>query len=316
MPCRVGVKIVIPARPRQTAMHHPLDPDRLNALAERVKAWLPQEGSVASPLSDVVFMRVDRDRGPTTVFEEPSIVLAFQGVKRGLLGDEVLTYGAGQGLVVSLPISFRCDTVAPQPERPLLALQVRVDFETVRELVARMVEVGLQAPSPGAARAMAVLTLDASMLDLAERMLTTLSSRLDAAILGPALLRELHYRVLLSPAGGCLRELTTWQGRVGAVHRSIECLRARLSHDWQVADLAKEASLSTSAYHAAFKEVTGQTPMQYLKAVRLHRARQLLTLTQRLASEVAFEVGYQSPSQFSRDYKRWFGISPSQARAA
>lgn len=297
-------------------MPHSVDLDRLNALAARVKACLPQEGTFASPLSDVVLMRVDHDRGPTAVFEEPAIVLAFQGLKRGLLGDEILTYGAGQGLVVSLPISFRCDTVGPEPERPLLAIQVRVDFETVRELVASMVEVGLEAPAPGAARAMAVLTLDEPMLDLAERMLVTLASRRDAAILGPALLRELHYRVLLSPAGGCLRELTTWQGRVGAVHRSIECLRARLGHDWQVADLAREASLSTSAYHAAFKEVTGQSPMQYLKAARLHRARQLLTLTRRLASEVAFEVGYQSPSQFSRDYKRLFGISPSQARAA
>lgn len=289
-------------------------PDRVKALAATLSACLPQEGVISSPLADVAFMRVDHDRGLTSVFEEPSIVLAFQGVKRGHLGDEVLSYGAGQGLVVSLPISFRCDTVAPQPDLPMLAVQVRIDFEVVRDLVARMVEAGMQAPSPGAARAMAVLDLDGDLLGLAERLLATLSSRLDAAVLGPALLRELHYRILLSPAGGCLRELTTWQGRVGAVHRSIECMRARLAHGWQVAELAQEASLSASAYHAAFKDVTGQTPMQYLKAVRLHRARQLLTLTSRLASDVAFEVGYQSPAQFSRDYKKLFQRSPSLER--
>jgi AraC-like DNA-binding protein len=196
----------------------------------------------------------------------------------------------------------------------MLALQVRVDIETVRELVSKMVDTGLPAPPSASARAMAVMPLDADLLGLIDRLMGALGSRMEAAVLGPQLLRELHYRVLTSPAGGCLRELAQWQGRVGGVHRSIERMRSQLERDWPVAELAKEAALSPSAFHAAFKQVTGQSPMQYLKAVRLHRARQILGQSQRLASDIAFEVGYQSASQFSRDYKRQFGVTPSEGR--
>lgn len=287
---------------------------RLAELAARLQGLVPQEGFHATAVADVTLMRVDQSCEPVAVLQEPAIVLALQGLKRGHLDGEVLSYAAGQGLVVSLPMNFRCDTEVPGPEQPMLALQVRVDVETVRELVNRLVDAGLPGPSPESARAMAVMPLDAALLDLVDRLLQALASRLDAAVLGPQLVRELHYRVLTSPAGGCLRELARWQGRVGAVHRSIECLRAELGKDWQVAELARDAAMSPSAFHAAFKQVTGQSPMQYLKAVRLHRARQLLSQTQRLASDVAFEVGYQSPSQFSRDYKRQFGVTPSAAR--
>lgn len=286
----------------------------VSALAQRLKALLPHEGTVTTSVADVSLMRVDHDTTPTAVFEEPAIVLALQGVKRGHLGDEVLSYGAGQGLVVSVPMSFQCDTVSTLPEQPMLAIHVRINLETVRELVARMVDAGMSAPPAEAPRAMAVLELDAPLLALTHRLVDALSSRLDASVLGPSLVRELHYRVLQTPAGSCLRELSTWQGRVGVVLRSIECLRAQLDQDWQVADLAREAAMSVSAYHAAFKAVTGQTPMQYLKAARLHRARQLLTLTRRSSAEVAFDVGYQSAAQFSRDYKRQFGVPPSQDR--
>lgn len=288
---------------------------QLAHLARRLQALVTQEGFHATALADVTLMRVDQSCEPVAVLQEPAIVLALQGRKRGHLDDQVLSYAAGQGLVVSLPMNFRCDTVVDAPDQPMLALSVRVDLETVRELVNRLVDAGLPGPSPASARAMAVMPLDEPMLDLVSRLLSALGSRMDAAVLGPQLVRELHYRVLTSPAGGCLRELTQWQGRMGAVHRSIECLRARLDQDWQVADLAREAAMSPSAFHAVFRQVTGQSPMQYLKAVRLHRARQLIEQTRRLASDVAFEVGYQSPSQFSRDYKRQFGISPSQARA-
>lgn len=305
------------ARPDGRPDGRPAAPARqLTALADRLRALVPHEGFHATALADVTLMRVDHSCEPVAVLQEPAIVLALQGLKRGYLGNEVLSYAAGQGLVVSLPMNFRCDTVVPGPGQPMLALQVRVDLETVRELVNRLVDAGLPGPSPASGRAMAVTPLDDAMLDTVDRLLSALGSRMDAAVLGPQLLRELHYRVLMSEAGGCLRELAQWQGRVGGVHRSIERLRARLDQDWQVAELAREAAMSPSAFHAAFKDVTGQSPMQYLKAVRLHRARELLAQTQRLASDVAFEVGYQSPSQFSRDYKRHFGASPSQARAA
>lgn len=287
---------------------------QLTELAARLQGLVPEEGFHATALADVTLMRVDQSCEPVAVLQEPAIVLALQGLKRGYLGDEVMSYAGGQGLVVSLPMNFRCDTVVPGPDRPMLALQVRVDVETVRELVNKLVDAGLPGPSPASARAMAVMPLDGPMLDLVGRLLGALGSRMDATALGPQLVRELHYRVLTSPAGGCLRELAQWQGRVGAVHRSIECLRAQLDRDWQVAEMAREAAMSPSAFHAAFKQVTGQSPMQYLKAVRLHRARQLLVQTQRLASDVAFEVGYQSASQFSRDYKRQFGVTPSGAR--
>lgn len=286
----------------------------VTSLAQRVSVLAPHGGRFVTPLADVSLMRSEHDTEPTAVFEEPAIVLALQGVKRGHLGDEVLSYGAGQGLVVSLPVSFHCDTVATRPGLPMLAIHVRVNLETVRDVVEHMVDVGMPALPAGSPRAMAVMTLDAPLLDVTQRLVAALSSKADAAVLGAALLRELHYRVLQSPAGGCLRELSAWRGRAGAVLRSMECLRAQLDKDWQVADLAREASLSASAYHAAFKELTSLTPMQYLKTARLHRARQLLGLTARSSAEVAFEVGYQSPSQFSRDYKRQFGVPPSKDR--
>lgn len=286
----------------------------LRALAAKLHTLAPQEGFLPTHLSDVTLMRVDRSCDPVAVLQEPSFVIALQGVKRGYLDGEVLRYEGGQCLVVSVPMHFACDTVVQAPEAPMLALSVRIDLDTVREMANRLAGMGLTAAPPSHARAMSVMDMGPRELDWCDRLLDALSSRADAAILGPQLVRELHYRVLTSPAGICLRALANWHGKLGAIHRSIERMRTDYTQDLQVAALAQDAAMSASSYHASFKAVTGQSPMQYLKAVRLHRARELLTVDGRRATEVAFDVGYQSPSQFSKEYKRFFGRSPSQAR--
>lgn len=284
----------------------------LKMLSQQLLQLAPQEGFHPTAVAGVVLMRVNHATAPVAVLQEPTIVLVLQGLKRGYLGKDIISFQAGQCLIVSVPIPFDCDTVASS-EEPMLAIAIQVDAATVSELMSKTgCTTNPEAHNP--IRGMAVIELNRTIADVVMRLLTLLPSQEDSLILGSQLKRELIYRVMQSPGGELLQALLAGSGKFGSIYQACEHIQRHYSQALNVHTLASAASMSVSAFHQAFKRVTGQSPMQYLKITRLHKAHQLISNGDRGAAQAAFEVGYASASQFSREFKRLFGYPPGETR--
>lgn len=279
---------------------------RMNELLLRLA---PQQGYTQSLLEGVRFLRSDQPIGRIPVLYEPSIVIVSQGRKRGYLGDRVYRYDAQHFLVLSVPLPFSSETDA-SPEEPMLAFAVRLDMTAIADLVIALAEEGMH---PAAAPEGIVSTpLNAPMQNTALRLLEALSSPVEAKVLGPALVRELCYRVLIGEQGGAIRAALGQHGQFGRVSRVLRRIHADYPEPLDVGGLARDAGLSVAAFHSYFKAVTRTSPIQYIKAIRLHQARLLMIRDGLTAAAASARVGYESPSQFNREFKRQFGRSPGE----
>jgi AraC-like DNA-binding protein len=267
----------------------------------------PLEGYNLSVLDDVRFLRSNRPLTRTPVLYEPGIVILCQGRKRGYLGDEIYVYDAQHYLVVSVPVPFTMETDASE-DQPMLAVYLRLDFALAGELIQQVDEVrGFDATVP---RGMYASPMDDALRESTLRFLHIMNDRNDAQILGPAMLRELYYRILSGAQGGTLRAAIAQQGQFGKVTRAIHKIHSCYHEHLDVEALAEEAQMSVPNFHLHFRKVTDTSPMQYLKSTRLHQARLLMLRNDFTAARSAFLVGYESASQFSRDFKRFFGRTP------
>lgn len=278
-------------------------------MAELILQLAPHEGHTRSLLDGVRLMRADRPLGRTPVLYEPSIVIVCQGHKRGYLADRVYDYDTQHYLVLSVPLPFSTETDA-SPDEPLLAVSVRLDMTAVADLV---IEVDQQASATSTAPVGIVSTpLDATLADTTVRLLRALHSPLEARVLGPAIVRELCFRVLLGEQGGAIRAALASHGNFGRIARVLRRIHNDYAQPLDVAALAREAGLSVPAFHAHFKTVAATSPIQYIKSVRLHQARLMMIRDHVTAAGAAVRVGYESPSQFNREFKRLFGRSPGK----
>lgn len=267
----------------------------------------PLEGYNLSPLDDVRFLRSNRRLTRTPVLYEPGIVILCQGQKRGYLGDQIFVYDAQHYLVVSVPVPFTMETDASEAE-PMLAVYLRLDFTLAGELIQQVDEVrGFGAAQP---MGMYASPMDEPLRRSTLRFLEIMEERTDAQILGPAMLRELYYRILTGEQGGSLRMAIAQQGQFGKVTRAIHKIHRCYHEHLDVEALAQEAQMSVPNFHLHFRKVTDTSPMQYLKSTRLHQARLLMLRNDLTAAKTAYLVGYESASQFSRDFKRLFGRTP------
>lgn len=269
----------------------------------------PLEGYTRSRLDNVRFMRSNQPIGRTPVMYEPCIVIVCQGRKRGYLNEQIYHYDAQQYLVLSVPLPFYTETDA-SPEEPLLAIAVRLDMTAVADLVIAQHQ---YAPDTTAAPVGIVSTpLDAPLTDTALRLLRALTSPLEATVLGPGIVRELCFRVLMGEQGGAIRAALASHGNFGRISRALQRIHADYAQPLDVGSLAREAGLSVPTFHVHFKTVAGDSPIQYIKSVRLHQARLLMIRDNLTAAAAGARVGYESPSQFNREFKRFFGRSPGQ----
>lgn len=267
----------------------------------------PVEGYNLSPLDDVQFLRSNRPLTRTPVLYEPGIVILCQGRKRGYLGEEVFVYDAQHYLVVSVPVPFTMETDASEAE-PMLAVYLRLDFAMAGELIQQVGEVrGFGAARP---TGMYASPMDEPLRRSTLRFLEIMAEPADAQILGPAMLRELYYRILTGEQGGTMRAAIAQQGQFGKVTRAIHKIHRCYHEHLDIEALAQEAQMSVPNFHLHFRKVTDSSPMQYLKMTRLHQARLLMLRNDLTAARTAFLVGYESASQFSRDFKRLFGRTP------
>lgn len=269
----------------------------------------PDEGYNLTALPSVRILRSNRALSRTPVLYDPGIVIVCQGRKRGYFGEQLYLYDEQHYLAVSVPVPFSMETEAT-PERPLLALYLHLDFTVAAELAAQIDREGTAEPVR-APQSMMSTPMDEAMQASVLRFLEAMHRPLEAAVLGPGLLRELYFRVLTGAQGASMREALAMRGQFGRIGRSLRLIHAAYAQPLDVAQLAGEAGMSTPSFHSHFKAITQVSPMQYLKSTRLHQAR-LLMVRQDLTAEAAgHAVGYTSASQFSREFKRLFGATPA-----
>lgn len=278
-------------------------------MVSRLDRLAPCEGYTESSLQGVTFMRSNSALARMPALYDPSIVIVLQGSKQGFHGGQIYTYDANHYLVVSVPLPFDVETQA-SAEAPLLGLIIRVDFSLTAELILELEEPVVEQnniPAP-----LFASRIDEQLQDAVFRLIDALQSVNDSKILGPSIIKEITYRVLMGEQGRGLRMAFASSGHFARVAKVLKLIHSNFHLALDVATLAQEASLSVPAFHAHFKSVTSNSPIQYIKAVRLHQARLMMIRKGVSASQVSALVGYESASQFSREFKRYFGRTPVQ----
>ncbi|MBX9722189.1 MAG: AraC family transcriptional regulator [Candidatus Obscuribacterales bacterium] len=278
---------------------------KITSLLEKLAV---DQGIRPTILDGVRLMRADTPHPRSPVLYDPSIVIVGRGRKRGYIGSLCYVYDPHNYLVLSVPMPFECETEIG-PDGPMLGVSVRVDVAVVGELLLKMKRRPVVGPEDGPL-GMCATPLDEKMTEAVVRLLECLQSPDDAQILGPQIMREITYHVLCGKHGAALQALITMNSNVGQIQRALHRMQTQLDEQIDIATLADEAGMSPSSFHHIFKSVTATSPLQYLKTIRLHKARMLMVHQGLSAGEAAIKVGYESSSQFSREFKRFFGASP------
>lgn len=292
-------------------MHLTCHVDANATLCSLIRALATRPGFVPTALPQVQVLTWEHYVASSPQLYEPSLIILAQGSKLARLGPRTLEYGAGHYLVQALSVPFMCETFATA-EAPLLGVAVNIDRALLGELVQSMnlpPDVSVQAQTP---QSMTSAALDAPMRASVERLLQSLQDPLDARVLGPSRVREVLYTALRGPQAGVLRALVEQQGHFARIAAALSYLREHYAEPLGVDELAGRANMSVSTFHEHFKRCTDLAPMQYLKRLRLLKAQQMLIGEGLGVAQVAHRVGYQSTSQFSREYKRQFQRSPGE----
>ncbi len=254
-------------------------------------------------------IRGDRETPLQHAFYEPSLIVVVQGTKEMLLGDACFTYTAGQYLVLSIGLPVLAGISDAGPDRPYLALALTIDQRLIDDLAA---QIGGAPEGEDAASRLGLFvgTLDARQADAVGRLVALLATPDALRVLYPSIAREIFYWLLTGPDGPQVRRLAAPERRTQRIAEAINVLRADVSESVSVERLAAIAHMSVSSFHAHFKAVTSMSPLQYQKQLRLLEARRLMLSDGADATRAAYEVGYESASQFSREYARMFGAPP------
>ena len=261
-----------------------------------------------------VFQRAEVSAIEAVVYN-PVICLILQGKKEMNVGNRYVSLAEGDALLVSHDLPVTSKITEASPAVPYRALILSLDLSILRSLYEQVGETVSDAQS---ATSLSASTADPAWIEPMIRYLALMDAPLDTEVLGPMILKEIHFRLLLSPIGAMLRNLLSVDSHASRISRSIQKIRADFREPLVVAELAKVAGMSPSSFHEHFKSVTGTTPLQYQKDLRMIEARALLSRGVPSVSVAGFEVGYESPTHFSRDYSRKFGCSPKHhlARAS
>ena len=249
----------------------------------------------------------------TPVMYDPGIIFLFSGHKIGYINERVFRYDANEYLLLTVPLPFECETFAT-PEVPLAGIRLDVDVLQLQELLMDIGEDEQFQPAMAASGINSAILSD-EILCAVERLLDVMERPLDARILGKQIVREILYHVLTGPRGGALLALVSRQTHFSLISRVLKRIENKYTENLSVEQLAAEANMSVSAFHHNFKSVTSTSPLQYLKSYRLHKARMMIIHDGMKASAAAMRVGYESASQFSREFKRYFGVTPGEDAA-
>ena len=284
----------------------PLTPHQ--EIAAIIARFTTGEAQYATAIECLFFARCTSPTQPVHSAQWPCFALIVQGAKCLEVGSDVYRYGVGDYLVVSLDLPVVSRVTDASPEAPYLGLGMKIDARQLKEVMGRLTS---RPPAvPEAMRGVAVNTAPPELVDAALRLLRLLDHPEDIPAMAPLIEQEILYRLLTGPFGPRLEQIARAETAGNKVAQAIAWLRQNFARPMRVEELAAHVGMSDSSLHHHFKAVTAMTPMQYQKQLRLHEARRLM-LTERMdVGTAGYSVGYQSPSQFSREYSRLYGVSP------
>jgi AraC-like DNA-binding protein len=239
---------------------------------------------------------------------DPIFAILVQGKKELFLNEEIYRYGAAQYLVVSVDLPLTAFITEATPDKPYLGFKLTLDPRQLCDLITQTS--AIQRQQENAVRGLFVSTIEIPFLDCVLRLAKLLDTPEDIPILAPLMIREIYYRLLMSEQGEAVRQIATSGSNMQRIAEVIKRLKADFTQPLRIKDLAGQAKMSASSFHHHFKAVTSMSPLQYQKQLKLLEARRLMLAENSDASHAAYQVGYESASQFSREYSRMFGAPP------
>lgn len=255
------------------------------------------------------FMRESSVNTSIHVVSEPVFGIVVQGKKEALLDREIYRYGVAQYIVVSVELPLSGFITEATSDKPYLGFKLKLDPDRLYDPIAAQTQSSTTMTNKSV-RGLFVSNADTSLLDCAIRLTRLLDTPQDIPFLAPIVIREIDYRLLMGEQGEAVRQIAIPGSNMQRIAKAIEFIKAYFTRSIRVEQLAKQVNMSPSSFHQHFKQVTSMSPLQYQKQLRLLEARRLMLAENFDAASAAYQVGYQSPSQFSREYARRFGATP------
>ena len=286
---------------------------KLDLLSELIAKHSHEEGLIETAIPDLFTYKVSEPQAKQFTFCDSFIVISSQGKQLCRVGDTLYDYSAGNYMTLFLPMSLEVQPISASPAELVLAVCIKVDLRRMSSLLLKMNTI-LPPPKSGSVRVTGIYTatIREKLLDPAIRLVQTLENPIDITMLSAAIIDEIYYRILCDDRvdEGSVHYLLNQQGQIQQIATAVHFIQSHLEEKISVDDLAELVNMSVSSFHRKFKEVMHVSPVKYAQSMKLLRA-QVLIKEGLTANEAAHQVGYNSPAQFSREYKRQFGYTPA-----
>jgi AraC-like DNA-binding protein len=280
----------------------------IEALGKSIARLTENEELHTTAVPGLSLFRREAPTEPITGMYEPSVCLVAQGAKRVRLGDDTYVYDVHHYLITSVHLPTVVQIIEASPEKPYLGLRLKLDQREISQL---MVDSNLPPPRvQQSSRGMATGEVTLPLLTAIQRLIDLLAEQQDIPILAPIIQREIIYRLLVGDQGERLRQIASAGSQSHQIARAIDWLKGNFSQPLSIDNLAAQVRMSSSTFHHHFRSMTALSPLQFQKQLRLQEARRLMLAERMDTATAAFQVGYESPSQFSREYNRLFGAPP------
>ncbi|MCP4421566.1 MAG: AraC family transcriptional regulator [Chloroflexi bacterium] len=286
--------------------------EKMATFATLLEKHTPQEGLNLTAFSGLITYRRSNTQNKCASVYEQGVVILGQGKKYCYVDNQKYDYSVGNYLSLYLPMPIDVEVVEASPERPLLMVGIKIDLARIARILMKMDQVAQQPTQVKLSSPSAIFSKPVSdnLLDTIIRLLRTLDNPMERSVLGDSILDELHFRLICDDQSGSLPKLLQHRGQIQQISKVVDHIHKNMSAAISVDELARLSNMSASGFRKNFRAVMHMPPLQYAKLIKLNRA-QILIREGKNASEAGYLVGYNSPAQFSREYKRHFGFSPS-----
>ncbi|MBW2556095.1 MAG: AraC family transcriptional regulator [Deltaproteobacteria bacterium] len=284
-----------------------------NSLAPLIERYAVEEGVTETQYPGLILGRFNRPVPRYPLVYSPSVCVVAQGRKQVYSANERGVYDPLHYLVVALPLPLEAEVVIASPKRPFLALALEIDMSMIGKLLLEMAEEEQLEEDNRLGKSIYTSNMNEDLLNAVKRLLRALETPVTRRILGPGAVWEILYHVLKGEQGAFLRSIVLRNGGSKSIMRVVRYLQENYNKQHNINSIARYAGMSKSTLQHVFKRFVDQSPIQYLKKIRLHQARLMIVGKGYNASDAAHEVGYNSTSQFSREFKRLFGLPPSRS---
>lgn len=277
-----------------------------------LKPLISQNGLYETALDEVKIFTTDESSPRTQLIYDLCLVIVLEGKKVGYLGENIYNYDNQNYIVAPATIPFECETVASK-EEPFTGVIISIDKDIMIDILNQL---EIKKSSKEKFHGLFTDSITPQIEETTIRLLQALHSQEEAKILGKQLLRELYYRIAIGKNAELLQRFFLSSKKEAKIAKSLKTIHENYNRNLDIPTLAKQEDMSVASFHTHFKKITSSTPLQYIKKIRLNKAKELITRYNYPVNKTADAIGYESPSQFSRDFKSFFGVPPKEAKAS